>query len=61
MDINRANEIASSPDMASVTYNGTPIYIESVNLDKGMSYVYPLNQPDKIQPDKIQEVSVDSR
>ena len=56
MDINRANEIASSPDMASVTYNGTPIYIESVNLDKGMSYVYPLNQPDKIQ-----EVSVDSR
>lgn len=55
MDIERANEIVSSPDIANVTYNGAPIYIQSVNLEKEMAYIYPLNQPNKLQ-----EVPVDS-
>ncbi|MCT8977923.1 H-type small acid-soluble spore protein [Clostridium sp. CX1] len=55
MDIERANEIVSSPDMANVTYDGAPVYIQNVNQGKKMAYIYPLNQPDKLQ-----EVPVDS-
>jgi small acid-soluble spore protein H (minor) len=41
----RAKEIASSPVMANVTYNGTPIYIENVNENNSSASVHPLNQP----------------
>lgn len=49
MDKTRAKEIASSPIMANVTYNGTPIYIESVNDTRGTANIYPLNQPKNSQ------------
>lgn len=49
MDKVRAKEIASSPIMANVTYNGTSIYIESVNDNKGTAKIYPLNQPKNAQ------------
>lgn len=49
MDKNRAKDIASSPVMANVTYNGTKIYIENVNEDKGTAMIHPLNQPDNRQ------------
>lgn len=45
MDKRRAKEIASSPIMANVTYNETPIYIESINNNKETAYIHPLNQP----------------
>ena len=45
MDKRRAKEIASSPIMAYVTYNGQQIYIENVNENNGTASVYPLNQP----------------
>ncbi|WP_297424993.1 H-type small acid-soluble spore protein [Clostridium sp.] len=45
MNKQRANEIASSPIMANVTYNGTPIYIESVNENAGTAQIHFLNQP----------------
>lgn len=45
MDKKRAKEIASSPVMANVTYNGTQIYIENVNENKGIANIHPLNQP----------------
>ncbi|EKQ57527.1 MULTISPECIES: H-type small acid-soluble spore protein [unclassified Clostridium] len=45
MDKQRANEIASSPIMANVTYNGTPIYIESVNENAETAQIHFLNQP----------------
>lgn len=45
MDKRRAKEIASSPVMVNVTYNGTPIYIENVNENKGFANIHPLNQP----------------
>ena len=45
MNKKRAKEIASSPIMANVTYNGTQIYIEGVNDNKGTAYIHPLNQP----------------
>lgn len=46
MDKTRAKEIASSPIMADVTYNGTSIYIESVNDDTETTRIHPLNRPD---------------
>lgn len=49
MDKVRANEIASSPIMANVTFNGTSIYIESVNANKGTAKIHPLNQSKNAQ------------
>lgn len=49
MDKGRAKEIVSSPVMANVTYNGTPIYIESVNDNKGTAKIHPLNEPKNAQ------------
>lgn len=54
MDKQRAKEIATSPDMKNVTYNGTPIYIEAVK-ENGTAVIYPLGQPEKEQ-----EVSINS-
>ena len=45
MDKSRARGIASSPVMASVTYNGTPIYIESVDESSETANIHPLDQP----------------
>lgn len=55
MDKRRAVAIASSPVMANVTYNGTKIYIESVNQNKDTANIHPLNQPGNSQ-----EVSLNS-
>lgn len=44
MDKGRAKEIASSPIMADVRYNGKPIYIESVNEKKGTAKIHPLDR-----------------
>lgn len=49
MDKIRAKEIASSPVMADVTYNGTPIYIESVNANKETAKIHPLDHPNSKQ------------
>jgi len=45
MDKRRAKEIAYSTIMSNVTYNGTQIYIESVNDNKETANIHPLNQP----------------
>ncbi len=49
MDNKRASEIASSPDMINVTYNGRPIYIETVNSAKETASIHYLNQPQNSQ------------
>ncbi|WP_202077480.1 small acid-soluble spore protein H [Caldalkalibacillus salinus] len=49
MDAQRAQEIASSPDMVNVTYNGEPIYIEHVDQDKGVATIHSLNEPNQKQ------------
>jgi small acid-soluble spore protein H (minor) len=46
MDLKRAKEIASSPVMANVTYNGTRVYIKSVNENSGTANIHPLQQCD---------------
>ncbi|QRF23357.1 H-type small acid-soluble spore protein [Alicyclobacillus sp. TC] len=45
MHIQRAVEIASSPDMVHVTCQGVPIYIQHVDEKNEMCRVYPLDQP----------------
>ncbi|WP_141432107.1 small acid-soluble spore protein H [Bacillus sp. 03113] len=55
MNKQRAKEIASSPIMANVTYNGIPIYIQNVDEKNETAQIYPLNQPDQEQ-----EVSLES-
>lgn len=55
MNAQRAKEIAASPVMANVTYNGTPIYIQHVNEADETARIYPLNEPENEQ-----EVSLDS-
>lgn len=45
MKTERATEIASSPDMANVTYNGSPAYIEKVNEINHTAYIHLLSEP----------------
>ena len=49
MNIQRAQEIANSPDMKHVTYNGTPIYIQHVDPNNETARIYPLNQSENEQ------------
>ena len=45
MDNQRAKEIISSPDMKNVTYNGTRVYMESLNESSQSCIIHFLNQP----------------
>ncbi|MRH44527.1 small acid-soluble spore protein H [Aquibacillus halophilus] len=49
MDAKRAQEIASSPAMANVTYNGGKMYIEHVDQETGNATVHPLDNPEMKQ------------
>lgn len=45
MNQRRAKQIASSPIMANVTYEGSQVYIERINDIAGTAYIYPLEMP----------------
>lgn len=49
MNQQRAKEIASSPEMIHVTYNGDPIYIEAVNSQKDTASIHLLSRPENSQ------------
>ena len=49
MDKKRAQEIASSPEMINVNYNGDLIYIEDINSTKDTASIHSLNQPEYSQ------------
>lgn len=55
MDARRARQIVTSPVMADVTYNGEPIYIDSVNERNGTAQIHAINEPYIFQ-----DVSLDS-
>ncbi|MEH6890261.1 small acid-soluble spore protein H [Bacillus sp. JJ864] len=55
MNTQRAQEIAASPVMANVTYNGVQIYIQNVDETNETARIYSLNEPNNEQ-----EVSVSS-
>jgi small acid-soluble spore protein H (minor) len=40
----RAEEIAQSPDMKHVTYNGKQVYIQQVN-DNNTARIFPIDEP----------------
>lgn len=49
MDAQRAQEIAFSPDMINVTYNGENIYIEHVDRQNGTATIHTLEEPNQKQ------------
>lgn len=49
MDDERAKEIIISPIMYEVTYNGVPIYIESINSDNTTANIHFFDQPNSSQ------------
>ncbi|HEX2946830.1 MAG TPA: H-type small acid-soluble spore protein [Clostridia bacterium] len=49
MDKGRASTIVSLPTMVDVTYNGKPIYIESVNDNKETAMIHTLSEPSNRQ------------
>ncbi|MBB6452738.1 small acid-soluble spore protein H (minor) [Salirhabdus euzebyi] len=56
MDAKRAQEIASSPGMATVTYNGENIYIEHVDQSNGLATIHPLDNPNSKQSVSIESL-----
>ncbi|MDN4524659.1 small acid-soluble spore protein H [Fictibacillus fluitans] len=49
MNKQRAQEIASSPVMANVTFDGMPVYIQHVDEQGETARIYPLDQPENEQ------------
>ena len=49
MNIQRAQEIITSPTMVDVTHNGVQVYIQHVDAKNEIARVYPLNQPENEQ------------
>jgi len=47
MNKQRAKEIAESPVMARVTFNGVPIYIQHVDEEKETARIFPLDRPEQ--------------
>jgi len=45
MDKKRAKEIAASPEMIHVDFNGESVYIEDINPTKDYASIHLLNQP----------------
>lgn len=45
MDVQRAKEIAASPGLEHVLYNGKRIYIQHVDEQKETARIYPLDDP----------------
>ena len=49
MNKQRAQEIATSPILANVTYNDVPIYIQNVDENNETARIYPLDEPENEQ------------
>ena len=56
MNRTRAKEVASSPEMINVTYNGSPIYIETINPTKDYASIHYLDQPYNSQEVSLTEL-----
>ncbi|WP_088105459.1 small acid-soluble spore protein H [Halalkalibacter urbisdiaboli] len=57
MNAQRAQEIASSANMVSVTHNGESIYIEHVDQDNGLATIHPLDDPNQKQSVAVTELT----
>lgn len=61
MNKQRAQEIAASPIMANVTYNGVPIYIQHVDEKNETATIYPLDEPENEQHVSLNNLKEDYR
>jgi small acid-soluble spore protein H (minor) len=59
MNKQRAQEVAASPVMANVTYNGVPIYIQHVDDKNESARIYPLDQPENEQEVPLNSLNED--
>jgi small acid-soluble spore protein H (minor) len=59
MNKQRAQEIAASPVMASVTYNRAPIYIQHVDEKNETARIYPLDEPENEQEVSLNDLNED--
>ncbi|MFC4098185.1 small acid-soluble spore protein H [Paenibacillus xanthanilyticus] len=57
MNIQRAKEIQSSPNLANITFNGVPVYIQHVDEQNETARIYPLNDPEQEQTVSIQSLT----
>ncbi|SOC06019.1 small acid-soluble spore protein H (minor) [Ureibacillus xyleni] len=49
MNVQRAQEITESGEIANILFNGQRVYIQHVDADKGTARIYPLDDPEKEQ------------
>jgi small acid-soluble spore protein H (minor) len=49
INIQRAQEIVTSPIMTDVTYQGVSVYIQHVDEQNEMARIYPIDQPENEQ------------
>lgn len=59
MNKQRATEIANSPDLKHVTYEGQRVYIQHVNEQMNTARIYPLDDPGhefEVQIDSLKEM-----
>ncbi|MFD1738154.1 small acid-soluble spore protein H [Bacillus salitolerans] len=56
MNVQRAKEIAGSPVMANVSFNGSNIYIQHVDPETETARIFPLDQPEHEQTVSVQEL-----
>lgn len=49
INLQRAQEISSSPNMVNVSYNGQSIYIEHVDQQNGTATIHTLDEPNNKQ------------
>lgn len=61
MNKQRAQEIAASPVMASVSYNGVPVYIQHVDDKNETARIYPLDEPENEQEVSLNDLKEDYR
>lgn len=47
MNVERANQIIDSPEKIKVTYQGTPVWIESIDDGNQTARVFPENNPNE--------------
>lgn len=57
MDKRRAKEIASSPVMIDVMYNGANIYIDGVDESRNTAHIHYLKEPYNIQEVSLNNLS----
>jgi small acid-soluble spore protein H (minor) len=47
MDLNRANQIVRSPEKVKVTFQGEPVWIQTIDEETQTARVYAESNPDK--------------